>query len=264
MSEATRASHKQTSSSGSAARQRTAVGSCASKYSSWLTTASAVKSSTWHRHEEKEEHRLSAHSLCRRLVRLWPKREAWLIGFLPVTLCVRRACVPRKTMRCRMSSAMGSVGPPASMKRGVMGGASALAPPARLCPAPAPAHGTHSSLWALSEVRPARGNNTRLRDAGRHRAWRVEEENRGQTREGRCTAAQRMNAPPARAPQAARPRTGWTLRRRRGPSGGCQRGRGHLCALRRWRRSVRLWRSSRPATSQLPRRMPRRCVPVPC
>ena len=159
-----------------AARKRTAVGSCASKYSSWLTTASAVKSSTWHSHEEKEEHRLSAHSLFRRLVRLWPKRGAWLIGFLPVTLCVRRACVPRKTMRCRMSSAMGSVGPPASMKRGVMGGASALAPPARLCPAPAPAHGTHSSLWALSGVRPARGNNTRLRDAGRHRAWRVEEE----------------------------------------------------------------------------------------
>ena len=103
-------------------------------------------------------------------------------------------------MRCRMSSAMGSVGPPASMKRGVMGGASALAPPARLCPpAAAPAHGTHSSLWAASGDTPARGNNTRPRDAGRHRAWRVERTTKGceargeaaRTREGERTARTR-------------------------------------------------------------------------
>ena len=130
--------------------------------------------------------------------------------------------MPRKTMRCRMSSAMGSVGPPASMKRGVMGGASALAPPARLCPpAAAPAHGTHSSLWAASGDTPARGNNTRPRDAGRHRAWRVERTTKGcetrggaaRTREGERTARTRAagGAPTHRLDIApARGRVQWT------------------------------------------------------
>ena len=167
-------------------------------------------------------------------------------------------------MRCRMSSAMGSVGPPASMKRGVMGGASALAPPARLCPpAAAPAHGTHSSLWAASGDTPARGNNTRPRDAGRHRAWRVERTTKGceargeaaRTREGERTARTRATggAPTHRLDIA--PARG----RVRGRLPAWQWAQGNPSP---WRLSPRLSRSSRPATSQPPRSMLRRCVPV--
>jgi hypothetical protein len=166
-------------------------------------------------------------------------------------------------MRCRMSSAMGSVGPPASMKRGVMGGASALAPPARrLCPAPAPAHGTHSSLCADSGVRPARGNNTRLRDAGRHRAWRVREgEQRSENLQGGAHSARRPRtartratpgAPTQRLDIALAEGSKWRL-----PA--WHRGRAYAQPL--WR-SPRLSRSSRPATSQPPRRRPCRCVSV--